>query len=109
AGNASGLALENKLRHTRIGVVTENARAANGMALAEGDSDHTADRIAVAVNSHYITQPFALGELAIARRADTLAYPDNHLAAGLTALATTSDGAQPVLFTAESGAPLLGG
>ncbi len=97
-----------KLTETSIGVVTEEDNLSDELGMADSINwGGSQQALTVTDNTHYVTQPFALGLLPILSSSEALADVTGALAPDLRLLASSIDG--PALVAIEKGGTLTGG
>jgi hypothetical protein len=95
-----------KLVNTSIGVVTEEANLSDEFGLADGIHWGSGTDLKI-TNTHYITQPFAEGDLTILSTAESLADLTGALAPDILTIGNSADGL--ALAAVEAGANVIAG
>jgi uncharacterized repeat protein (TIGR01451 family) len=99
-----------KLRGTSIGLVIEQKQSFDDIGFASNFRSDGDTSIEIVDNTHYITQPFALGSLTILSGSNSLPYLYNTNAGGLVTLAhRPAEPSKEYLAVIDVGGALFGG
>ncbi len=96
-----------RLVNATIGVVTEEDNLSDEFGLSDGIGWDTGVEIQVNDNTHYITQPFAIGNLTVFTATESLAYLTGNVAPDLQVLGRIPTGIS--LVSVDAGADLIAG
>lgn len=93
--------LNTKLTAATIGVVTEEMNLSDEFGLSASIVWNSGTSLTIADNTHFITTPFALGNVAVYSSTESLAYISGTLSPDLSLLGTIPNG--PALVTLDAG------
>lgn len=102
-----GDTVNTKLSKATVGIVYEEYRLDDDFGLANKSDYWTESDIVIVNNSHYITEPFAIGAVTLFSSADDATYLFGNLAPGLQSLGEFQG--DPALAVVEVGGALLSG
>jgi prepilin-type N-terminal cleavage/methylation domain-containing protein len=98
-----------KLKRATIGIVIEERLLMDDFGISPGASAFTNTSISITDNSHYITQDFSKGDLAILTSPSKLCVTSGSLGGGVSTLATPTFGSDTTLAVLEVGGALYSG
>ncbi|MDJ0709612.1 MAG: DNRLRE domain-containing protein [Woeseiaceae bacterium] len=101
-------ALDTKLRDAAIGVVIEEEKITDEFGISTGETTFTESSIDIVDNTHYITEPFALGAIAFATSTQPVGGRAGTLASGLVVLGERPSSSTSMLDVIDIGGALAG-
>ncbi len=98
-----------RLTGTTASVVFEDSDMNNELGLASGGGSSAGNTIRIVDNTHYVTSPFAIGDLVVSNAVGTSEYPAGTVASSVRPLAWLPGNESRVVAVVDMGQPLLNG
>lgn len=107
--NVSASRVSDKLRGAPVGVVNAEKNLADDLGFSSGTGAYTGQTVYIEDNTHYITAPFAVGELVIAGADSRLHTARKSVSGDARILARRSADSDPALLILDAGDAMVNG